>query len=121
MNDNSSPRTVLIVEDEWLLRELIAQAFRDAGWDALEASTAEGALVLLHEGRRLDAVVTDIQLAGYLNGWDVGEAFRAARADMLVVYTSGNPIDRSRRVPSSLFFTKPYQPSAIVEACQRLE
>jgi CheY-like chemotaxis protein len=53
---NSSPRVVLIVEDEWLLRDLIAHDFRDAGWEVLDVGTAEGALALLREGRRIDVV-----------------------------------------------------------------
>jgi CheY-like chemotaxis protein len=117
---NSSPRVVLIVEDEWLLRDLIAHDFRDAGWEVLDVGTAEGALALLREGRRIDVVFTDIQLAGYLSGWDVAEAFRTGRADIPIVYTSGNSVDRSRRVHPSLFFDKPYQPAAIIEACHRL-
>jgi CheY-like chemotaxis protein len=57
--------------------------------------------------RRIDVVLTDIELAGRISGWDVAEQFRAARADVLIIYTSGNSADRSRRVPDSVFFDKP--------------
>jgi CheY-like chemotaxis protein len=65
----------------------------------------------------IDVVFTDIQLAGSLSGWDVAEEGRTAQAVMPVIYTSGNPVDRSRRVHDSLFFEKPLE---VLEACRRL-
>jgi CheY-like chemotaxis protein len=119
---NLGPRApvALIVEDEWLLRDDIAQTLREAGWAVLEASTGEGAIALLHAGRRIDTVITDIHLAGYLSGWDVGEAFRARYPDIHIVYASGNSIERSRRVPGSLFFDKPYQTRKLLEALRAI-
>ena len=73
----------------------------------------------VHTGRRVDVVFTDIQLAAKRNGWDVAEQFRAARADVEIIYASGNSLDRSRRVADSLFFDKPYDAAAVVRACRR--
>ncbi len=88
--------------------------------DVLEARSAEGAIAYLQAGHRIDVVFTDIQLAGELTGWDVAERSRAAGVDVAVIYASGNSLDRSRRVANSLFFEKPYEPAAVVEACHRL-
>ena len=111
-------RLVLVVEDEALLRSAIAGEFQRAGWEVLEASTAEGALVLL-EGHAIDVVFTDIQLAGHLSGWDLAEAARAERPDMPVIYTSGTAVWRSRMVSGSRFIAKPYQTEAVLDACQQ--
>jgi len=108
---------VLVVEDEWLVREEIACQLRDAGWEVLEAGTGEGAVGLLESNKRIDVLVTDIQLAGYLSGWDVAEAFRAVHPEMPVIYASANTADRSRTVANSLFFNKPYRSAEILEAC----
>ena len=108
---------VLVVEDEWLLRHEIVHHLKNAGWEVLEASTGEGAVGLLEGERRIDVLMTDIQLAGYLSGWDVAEAFRAAQPEMPVIYASGNTVDRSRAVANSLFFSKPYKTAEILEAC----
>jgi CheY-like chemotaxis protein len=116
---HSAP-VVLIVEDEWLLRDGIAEELRGAGWRALEASTAEGALALLRDGQQIDILVTDIQLGGYLNGWDVAEAFRTIHPHMPVIYVSGNRIDKLRRVSASAFLSKPYRAAALLEACREL-
>jgi CheY-like chemotaxis protein len=115
MPPNGTSRLVLIVEDEWIVRETIADEFRTAGWHVLESSTAEDAIELVRTGRPVDVIFTDIQLAGELNGWDIGEQSRDLRDDITIIYTSGNAVDRSRRVDGSLFFDKPYRAKAIVE------
>jgi DNA-binding response OmpR family regulator len=109
----------LVVEDDWLLRDELASHLREAGWTVQEASTAEGAMMLL-DRERIDILITDIGLGGYMSGWDVAEAFRAARPEMPVVYTSGNTIEPRRQVPDSVFLRKPYDPNAVLEACRRL-
>jgi len=111
---------ILVVEDEWLLRDDVAGELRRAGWDVLEASTGEGALKLLKDyDDQIDIVFTDIQLAGYLSGWDVAEAFRAKFPKRLVIYASGNSFDRRRRVSNSVFFRKPYRAGEVVASCRR--
>jgi DNA-binding response OmpR family regulator len=112
-------RTILVVEDEWLLRDELAHALRADGWSVLEAATGEAAVAILRR-RRIDALLTDIQLGGYLSGWDVAEAGRAANAGTMVVYISGNVVDRSRQVSASYFFEKPHPAAAIVAVCRRL-
>jgi CheY-like chemotaxis protein len=115
-----STRVVLVVEDDWLVRVDIVNELHEAGWNVLEASTAEGALEVLHHGAQVDVLITDIQLAGHLSGWDVAEGLRNMRPDAAVIYVSGNSVERARQVSHSLFFDKPYSTTAILEACCRL-
>jgi CheY-like chemotaxis protein len=118
---NGASRVILVVEDEWLVREVMVQVLRNAGWRVIEASSAEDAIALMRTGHPyIDVVFTDIQLAGRLCGWDVAEQCRATRADFPVIYASGNAADRSGRVPGSLFFEKPYGTAEVVEACNGL-
>lgn len=111
---------VLVVEDEWLLREDIAECLRHAGCGVLTADSGEAAVAILTQADEIDVVVTDIRLGGSLNGWDVGEVGRAKRPDLPVIYTSGQTVDPPRPVGQSLFFDKPYDPDAIVRACLQL-
>ena len=120
MSHNGASRVILVVEDEWMVRSLIADELRSAGWEVLETSTAEDALALLRSGHRIHVVFTDIQLAGEMCGWNLAEQFRAAQPDIPVVYTSGNSADRTRSVAGSVFFDKPYRAHEVVEACLRL-
>ena len=107
---------VLIVEDNGILRYDIVGAFRAGGWDVLESASAEAAIGYVSAWPRVALVFTDIQLAGTLTGWDVADAFREAHSEMPVIYTSGNATDRSRQVPRSQFFIKPYHRDAILRA-----
>jgi CheY-like chemotaxis protein len=115
----AAPTVVLVVEDEAILRNAIAQALHDAGFAVVESGTANEAVSYAGGGGRVDVVFTDIQLPGRFNGWDVAERFRAANTDVTIIYTSGNSVDRSRRVAGSLFFDKPYDVAAVVQACQQ--
>jgi CheY-like chemotaxis protein len=117
--NSSGSLIVLVVEDEFLVREHIAQYLQGGGCVVLEADTAEQAIAMCKAGAPVDVVFTDIQLNGSASGWDVAETFRTARPGIAVVYTSGNSTDRSRRVPDSLFFDKPYNTADILEACRR--
>ncbi len=101
MSDRPASLAVLVVEDDWLLRQEIVSELQEAGWIVLEAGTGQGALALLEQGQRFDLLITDIHLAGVLTGWDVAEAARAA--DVPVVYALGNPSIAARRVPGSVF------------------
>jgi two-component system, OmpR family, response regulator len=111
---------VLIVEDEPLLRYSMAYALRGDGWLILEASSGEEAVVYLKGGEKIDIVFTDITLGGLLSGWDVADAYRLARSEIPIIYTSGNANDRSRQVKDSQFFKKPYDIAAVVKACQQI-
>jgi CheY-like chemotaxis protein len=120
VNDALRAPVVLIVEDEWFIREEISQGFRHAGWDVLEMSSGEACLAVAREERRIDAVVTDIQLGAGMNGWDVADGMRSIKPNLAVVYASASSIERSRMVPGSAFFAKPCRTVELVETCRRL-
>jgi CheY-like chemotaxis protein len=99
--------------------DLIVNELKARGWNVVEAATGEDALALL-AGREVDVVLTDIQLAGPMNGWEVARAVRMAKPDLPVIYASANVADPLKRVVGSLFFGKPYDPEEIVAACHQL-
>jgi CheY-like chemotaxis protein len=114
----NAPAVVLVVEDDWLLRQAMASEMRNEGWHVLEASTGEAALSLPQAGQ-IDLVVTDIRLAGKMTGWDVAQGFRARFSDLPVVYVSGNSVDAARMVSHSTFLGKPCAPADLMRACRR--
>jgi two-component system OmpR family response regulator len=113
-------RIILVVEDEWFIREEIAAALRDVGWQVFEAESGEAAIALAVNEASIDVLFTDIQLAGLRNGWDVADAFRVAHPQSGVVYASGNTRDRTRRVADSRIFDKPYRVADVLTACEQL-
>ena len=112
------PPTVLIVEDEFLVRDMIVHEFTLAGFEVLQAGSAEEALALLAQCRRLDLLFTDIRLPG-MNGWRLAEQIRARRVDVPVIYVSGYA-DRVEPLPLSRFLQKPYRPSQVLQAAAEL-
>ena len=118
MTSDHSIISVLVVEDEALTRLDLVETLRTAGYDVLEANNASEAFGFLQSGKRIDVVITDIQLGGDLTGWDVAERFRAARSDIPIVYTSGNAVDHARKVSGSVFFGKPCRTIDILRVCR---
>lgn len=112
--------TVLVVEDEPIVREGIVGYLQEAGCAVVEAASGERAIDICNSGTPVDVVFTDIQLSGTANGFDVAETFRAAHANIPVMYVSGNPASRDRCVAGSLFFQKPYHATEILNACLQL-
>jgi CheY-like chemotaxis protein len=119
MRAQATSRLALVVEDEWLVRANIVSELRERGWTVVDTATGEDALALL-AGGEVDVMLTDIQLAGPMNGWDVAHAARSAKPDLPVIYASANASDPLRRVEGSLFFSKPYDPADVVAACHLL-
>ena len=112
--------TVLVVEDDWFVREDIANWFRQEGWMVLEAATGAKALELVREAQTIDVVITDIGLADAMTGWDVAEAVRIISPEVPVIYASGEPDNDGRRVSESVFMSKPLTAHDLLLACSRL-
>src|SRR6185312_59363 len=112
--------SILVVEDEALLRLDLVETLSSAGYAVLEASDADQALGYLRKRHAIDALITDIDLGAGPTGWDVAETFRAARSDIPIIYISGVASDRRRRVPGSVFFAKPCRTLDILKVCRGL-
>ena len=120
MTVDRSTISILVVEDEALLRLDLVETLIGAGYEVLEASDAGQAVDYLRDRRPIDVVITDIHLGEGLTGWDVAETFRAARSNIPIIYISGAAGDRRRSVPGSVFFAKPYRTLDILKVCRGL-
>lgn len=112
---------VLVVEDEPLVRDVIVEELRDAGYDVVEAANGREALAALEAADpRIDLLFTDIRLPGLLDGWAIAERARALNSDVRVVYATGYSADAPRQVPNSRFLNKPYRVSAVLDVFREL-
>lgn len=117
----SAAKTVLLVEDEPLLLDILELEFEGFGYVVLRAADGNEALAALGDPTKpIDLLVTDIRLPGPLNGWDVAEEARRRDARLPVIYVTGYTDEPPRDVPKSVFIMKPYRPSLIVRAARRL-
>ena len=111
--------TVLIVEDEDLVREIAQIEFEDAGFRVIEAATGEAALAHLSLDA-VDLLFTDVRLPGEVDGWRVARRARELHPGLPVIYASGFPGDAMDIVPGGRFIRKPYRPTAIIDAAREL-
>ena len=112
--------TVLIVEDEDLIREVVAAEFADAGYNVLQAIDDVGAFAHLTADRPIHLLFTDIRLPGAHDGWMIALKARELRPGLPVFYATGFSDRSPQLVPGGLFFRKPYRPMTIVEAAREL-
>ena len=80
--------TVLVVEDEPVVRSLILEILADLGYQALEAVDGPSGLRILESKQRIDLLVTDVGLPG-LNGRQLADHARLARPDLKVLFITG--------------------------------
>ena len=81
--------TVLVVDDEPLVRMLVTEVVEDMGFVALEATDGATALQVLQSDVRVDLVVTDVGLPGGMNGRQMADAARAGRPGLQVLFITG--------------------------------
>ena len=85
---DAAGETVLIVEDEPVVRGLIVEVVSDLGFVALEATDGPAGLELLQSRQRVDLLITDVGLPG-LNGRQVADAARLLRPELKVIFITG--------------------------------
>ena len=122
MSYEHTPTTMLVVEDEAVVRDLLAAELRDVGYNVIAVDTGEQALALLQDRQeQIDWLFTDIRLPGIIDGWRVADEFRLTHPFRPVVFATAYAPEQSRhQLQGSFFFRKPYQPSQIVAAFRRL-
>ncbi|WP_437351108.1 response regulator [Neorhizobium petrolearium] len=111
--------SVLLVEDDFLIRMSTADLLTELGHQISEASTAEEALALLQE-RHFDVVVTDLGLPGISGGQFAQEA-RKLSPDVGVVFATGNDrIPDEAAVEGAVLLQKPYGSEEIAAAFEKI-
>ena len=122
--DTDLPKTVLVVEDEVLIRWIIAEHLRDCGYRVIEAGSGDEAIeVLRRTALTIDVVFSDVRMPGSTDGFALAQWVRAQRPAIRVVLTSG--IEKAFNAAAALcaeapMVSKPYAPSEIERRIRRL-
>jgi len=114
--------TILVVEDDQLIQALVEEALSDGGFESSIVASGEEAITLLNGDSKYRAVVTDINLIGRLDGWEVARAAREDDPAMPVIYMTGTNGEEwaSKGVPNSVLLAKPFAPAQLVTAIANL-
>jgi CheY-like chemotaxis protein len=108
---------VLIVEDEALVRLVAAMMLQDAGFDTLEAESAEDALELMEKHDDVCVLFSDVQLPGGMDGLRLARTVHDRWPDVGLLLTSGGFNIRREQMPDEgTFLPKPYNVDEMVEA-----
>jgi DNA-binding response OmpR family regulator len=111
---NTGPIRVLFVEDEFLISEWIAQSLSEQGF-AVDVVTDGVTALRRMANSSIDALLTDINLRGAMDGTALARRARELRPDLPVIYASARAalLKQEARVPGSLVLGKPYEPAVL--------
>ena len=112
--NQAQPVRLLLVEDEFLISEMVAEDLSEQGF--VVSAVANGSDALSHfASAAVDILFTDVNLPGGMDGMTLACRAREMKPDLPVVYASGhaNAFDLERCVPGSIFIAKPYVPSLV--------
>jgi DNA-binding response OmpR family regulator len=114
---------ILVIEDDQAIQGIVEEALTDGGFEPAIATSGEEAVTLLKGGKtNYCALVTDINLRGTMDGWEVARQAREVDPAFPVIYMTGAAADQwaSHGVPNSILVTKPFAAAQLVTAVSNL-
>jgi two-component system, cell cycle response regulator CpdR len=111
--------TALVVEDDPMQREMIALLLEESHFDVIECESAEAAEAVLRRiAGELSLVMTDVSLAGSMNGVALAYVAKRYNAKLDVIVTSGQPL-REPLPEGVLYWSKPWAPLDVIRLAER--
>jgi DNA-binding response OmpR family regulator len=114
---------ILVIEDDPPIQLVVEDALADGGFEPAIAPSGEEAVTLLRGNKgKYRALVTDINLVGRIDGWEVARLVRQIDPAFPILYITGAHADRwpSHGVPNSVLLIKPFAPAQLVTAVSQL-
>jgi CheY-like chemotaxis protein len=109
----------LVVEDDPMQRDMIGLLLEETDFDVIECESAEAAeLVLRRNGGNLDLMMTDVNLAGTMDGVELAHIAKRCNPDLDVIVTSGKPL-RQPLPSGAKFWSKPWAPLDVIREAER--
>ncbi|MEO8926755.1 MAG: response regulator [Caulobacteraceae bacterium] len=113
--------TVLVVEDEGLVRLDAVETLRGAGFAVVEAANADEALAVVTAGEAVDVLFTDINMPGRMDGLELAWRVNRLEPRIHLLLTSGKVRPPLSEIPDDGgFIPKPYSPEAVTRAVSRM-
>ena len=100
---------ILLVEDDELIRMLVAEILRENEFDVLEAADGNAAMISVQGRPEIGCVFTDVRMPGEPDGFTLAKYIRRIRPDCPIVVTSGHARPRAEDLDEgTCFVSKPY-------------
>jgi CheY-like chemotaxis protein len=118
----TEPKTVVVAEDEAVVRILAVAVLTDGGFVVIEAGHAEEALAALQlQPLAIHLLFTDINMSGPMNGLALAHHVQGAWPRIALLITSGDDKPQPGKLPAgSVFLTKPYGPAHVIAHARAL-
>ncbi|MGF6457883.1 response regulator [Pseudomonas frederiksbergensis] len=114
------PPTVLVVEDDEILRFLTAEAITLLGVSVMDCASADEALPMLESSSSIALVITDICMPGSMDGLELAKVIWSRWPCLPVIVTSGNRAVPHGLLPShAMFLRKPWAFDALLQAVRK--
>jgi CheY-like chemotaxis protein len=107
---------ILLVEDDDLVRDCLAEALHEAGLSIEGSGSAEDAMMVISAGRQPDVVVTDINLGPGMDGLAFARAVRELCPGVPIVFISGRYTELRGMTARERFLSKPFTTPALLRA-----
>jgi len=110
--------TLLIAEDDFFIRSMIAEFLRDVGYNVVEAGNADEAMAVFESGTSVDLLFSDVKMPGSMDGNDLARRVKSDWPDTHVILTSGysSALLEVRDRETERVLPKPYRPLSVLAA-----
>ncbi len=113
--------TILVVEDEALVRMAIAISLEEAGFAVLEASNYDGAMAMLTENPSVAAMFTDVDMLPGYSGIELAKVVRRLWPPIKILVTSGHRHIHDKDLPfAGRFVDKPYDAAWVITSLREM-
>lgn len=114
--------TILLVDDEALIRTTISMALEDGSYRPIEAWDGHSALEVLQSEHPLSGIISDIRLGDGPSGWEVVRQARRRFPKIAAVYVTGDSAAdwATEGVPDSVLLQKPFAVAEVISAISTL-
>lgn len=124
IRDSNTPVAVLVVDDDTMFLELMAELLAEAGYDATTASSATATAKILASGQEIDLLLCDIDLRSNGNGVTIAQDARKLRPALPILFISGHSSHLATSIMADLtnvyFLQKPFRWEQLASTLQEI-
>ena len=119
-------KTILTVDDSRTMRDMLAMALNDAGFNVVQAVDGEDGLAVLDaHSANVDVIITDINMPkldgfGFIEGVRRNDKYRAIPILVLTTESDAEKKNRARQAGATGWIVKPFDPAKLIDAIERV-
>jgi DNA-binding response OmpR family regulator len=114
--------TIIVVEPDVLARMVLAEYLRECGYRVVECGAGEDVLIILSAGRKIDVVLSGIELAGAIDGFALARQINATHpaVDVLLVSGPDSAAGKAAELCDEGPLERPYHPKYVIRRINQL-